>query len=195
MNSQLHHGHVITNMNTQEVSETNAAELFNKHDIKVGKNMKSLKRCAVTFLHPLLFLLLCGQVYSQDELNSCQSSEQRHIYSTMPSCKPRPTLIDLRPPFANHSEVIQVVPDHLMLKRCGGSCYVPSHSCSPTIRSFSKVNVMLVLSKWPHGEHEMVCSEIELEEHEECECGCRVRSEDCHPVAQYYHPPSCRYKT
>ena len=51
---------------------------------------------------------------------------------------------------------------------------------------------MLVQSKWPHGEHEVQCSQVQVPVHETCKCGCRLRREDCNKH-QYYHEPSCRY--
>ena len=51
---------------------------------------------------------------------------------------------------------------------------------------------MLVQSKWPHGEHEVRCSQVQVPVHETCKCGCRLRREDCNKH-QYYHEPSCRY--
>ena len=131
-----------------------------------------------------------GSSYNPPE--SCLGEQQMNIFHSMPKCQSRPTLIDLREMFSNHSEVIQVVPDHVSVERCGGSCYVPAHSCNPTVKSTNMVQVMLVLSKWPHGEHETLCTEVEVEVHHDCECGCRVQPDQCLPGLQYYHQPSCR---
>ena len=95
--------------------------------------------------------------------------------------------------FSNNSDVIQVVPDHITVDKCGGSCYIPPHSCNAARETKMKVQVMLVLSKWPHGEHETLCTEVEVEVHHQCQCGCQVQPEQCLPDLQYYHQPSCRY--
>ena len=42
-----------------------------------------------------------------------------------------------------------------MLERCGGSCYAPPYSCISNQSSLHTVEVMLVQSKWPHGEHDI----------------------------------------
>ena len=102
----------------------------------------------------------------------------------MSGCSIRPTLIDLRSMFSNNSDVIQVVPDHITVDKCGGSCYIPPHSCNPATETKMKVQVMLVLSKWPHGEHETLTEE-EVEVHHQCQCGCQVQPEQCLPDLQY----------
>ena len=79
-----------------------------------------------------------------------------------------------------------------MVDRCAGSCYVPPHSCNVVKKSVKKVPVMLVLNKWPHGEHEMVCRDLEVDVHEECGCGCELEQNDCLPDLQYFQPQSCR---
>ena len=89
---------------------------------------------------------------------------------------------------------MKVVPDHVMVDRCGGSCYTPPYSCISNHSSLHKVEVMLVQSKWPHGEHDVRCSEVEVEVHEGCRCGCQLEERHCSHL-QYYHQPSCRSVT
>ena len=50
-----------------------------------------------------------------------------------------------------------------MVERCGGSCYTPPYTCISNLTSLHTVEVMLVQSKWPHGEHDVRCSEVEVE--------------------------------
>ena len=128
----------------------------------------------------------------QPEPVACKGTLQKSIIDSMSGCSIRPTLIDLRSMFSNNSDVIQVVPDHVTVDKCGGSCYIPPHSCNPARETKMKVQVMLVMSKWPHGEHETLCTEVEVEVHHQCECGCQVQPEQCLPDLQYYHQPSCR---
>ena len=143
---------------------------------------------------PLLYYLLTltPSVSSYKTPDTCQVSQQVSILNTLPPCQARPTLVDVREMFTNLSEVVQIVPDHVTVPRCGGSCYVPTHTCMAQVRSTKVVQVMLVMSKWPHGEHETVCIDVELDVHHECECGCKVQPEQCLPDVQYYHEPSCR---
>ena len=146
----------------------------------------------VIYLH-ILKLVLPVSCSAQPGPDQCQGYQQKDIISSMSECSIRPTLIDLRKQFANNSDVIQVVPDHVTVNKCGGSCFVPPHSCNPGKETKMVVQVMLVLSKWPHGEHETICTEVEVDVHHECECGCKVHPDQCLPDVQYYHHPSCRY--
>jgi hypothetical protein len=127
---------------------------------------------------------------------SCSSRDQREVLDSIPECRVRETLVDLRPYFANRSDVVEVIPSHAVLKRCGGGCALPPHSCQAARggRQTTRrtVEVMLVLGIWPHGEHEVVCSRLQLEEDRECECECGVREHHCRAGHQYYDPSSCR---
>lgn len=134
----------------------------------------------------------------QEGGGSCSSRDQRTVLASIPECRVRETLIDLRPIFANRSDVVEVIPSHAVVKRCGGGCALPPHSCQAArggrhaaTRTVT-VEVMLVLGIWPHGEHEVVCSRLEVEEDRECECECAVREHHCRRGEQYYDPSSCR---
>ena len=123
----------------------------------------------------------------------CKGHQQKDIINSMTECSTRPTLVDLRKVFSNNSDVIQVVPDHVTVNKCGGSCYSPPHTCNPAKETKVVVQVMLVLSKWPHGEHETLCAEVEVDVHHECDCECQVHPDQCLPDVQDYHHPSCRF--
>ncbi len=87
---------------------------------------------------------------------TCTSRDQRDVLDSIPECRVRETLVDLRPFFANRSDVVEVIPSHAVLKRCGGGCALPPHSCQAAARARVRtVEVMLVLGIWPHGEHEV----------------------------------------
>ena len=79
-----------------------------------------------------------------------------------------------------------------MVHRCGASCYMEAYDCIPTKTSVRTVEVMLVQSKWPHGQHEVHCSQLEVEVHDKCNCGCKLKKENCNKY-QYYHESSCRW--
>ena len=143
----------------------------------------------VIYLH-ILNVVLPVSCLAQPSPELCLGYQQKDIISSMSECSIRPTLIDLRKQFAKNSDVIQVVPDHVTVNKCGGSCYVPPHSCNPAKETKLVVQVMLVLSKWPHREHETLCTEVEVDVHHECECGCQVHPDQCLPDVQYYHHPS-----
>ena len=132
-------------------------------------------------------------VYTSVPASICiRTSVASIIISSVPRCSTRPTLVALSTLIETDEDVLQVMPEHVTLDRCGGSCYVPAHSCNAVKTSVKKVHVMLVLAKWPHGEHDVVCQDLDVEVHEECECGCKLKHLDCHPTLQYYHQHSCR---
>ena len=139
-------------------------------------------------------ILLSSQVSMSLSSLLCDGDKQRTIFRSMPACQARPSLVDLRTILSNQSEeVIQVIPDYVTMDRCGGTCYDPSHTCYPTVKTVTKVQVMMVMARWPHGEHETLCTEVEVENHDQCECGCRTQPDQCLPGLQYYHKHSCRY--
>jgi len=122
---------------------------------------------------------------------SCGARKQQQIFDSIPECKVRETVIDLRPTFANRSDIIQVMPSHAVVQRCSGGCSTALHTCQAQSYRLRTVEVMLVLEVFPQGEHEILCSEAILQEDEECTCDCRVREEHCLPGLQNYHPESC----
>jgi hypothetical protein len=60
----------------------------------------------------------------QKEPVECRGTLQKTILDSMSGCSICPTLIDLRSMFSNNSDVIQAVPDHITVDKCGGSCYI-----------------------------------------------------------------------
>jgi len=154
-------------------------------------NYKFKKKCSSNLLI-FNFLIILIDISYCNQIDVCSGEVQRDIFESMPQCLARNTLIDLREEFTNNSEIIEVVPDHVTVDRCGGSCYVHQYSCNPTKTSAITIPVMLVLSKWPHGEHDVLCSEVVVEVHHECRCGCKLEKHHCHQELQYYHQPSCR---
>ena len=179
--------------NEWEANSKNRKEVNENIYLKI--NYKYKKKCSsMILMMPIVFILIdIGHCSDNYEIGACSGDVQRDIFESMPPCLTRSTLIDLREQFSNNSEIVEVVPDHVTVERCGGSCYVNQYSCNPTSMSVMTIPVMLVLSKWPHGEHEILCSEVMLEVHHECQCGCKLEKHHCHPQLQYYHQPSCRY--
>ena len=138
----------------------------------------------------VLFLFTYIIVGSSSHL-TCTSELQKDIFSTLQNCSPIPTVINLRDGFKNKN-VLQVIPSHVTVDRCSGSCNIFSHTCQAINLTYQVVQVMMVMTQWPHGEHQLVCDQIMVDVHQDCSCGCETIPEDCHPELQYYHHPSCR---
>jgi len=109
----------------------------------------------VLLVHLILSTWSSAETLETLSREKCEYSVQQSIYNSLPQCLPRRTLVDLRQYFADDHDIIQVVPDHVMVARCGGSCYAPPYSCISNQTSLQTVEVMLVQSKWPHGEHDI----------------------------------------
>jgi len=161
---------------------------------KIKKKSKSFNPRVISNFNMILIvsIFLSETVASEDySLHRCDAPTQQNIFENLPQCMPRPRLVDMRKHFTHHHDIIQVVPDHVMVDRCGGSCYMESYNCIPEATSMTKVQVMLVQSKFPHGKHDTMCSEVEVEVHNSCKCGCKTKREHCNRL-QYYHEQSCR---
>ena len=99
---------------------------------------------------------------------------QKDIFSTLEKCSVVPTVVNLRDLVTNSDEVLQVIPSHVTVDRCSGSCNIISHTCQPINLTYQVVPVMLVMTKWPYGEHELLCEEVMVSVHEDCSCGCKI---------------------
>lgn len=135
------------------------------------KKMKKKRNTSHNFLLSLVYIyfwiLSDNLVSSLDySLQKCDAATQQNIFETLPQCVPRTSLVDLRQYFEDNHDIIQVVPDHVMVERCGGSCYIESYDCIPDQTSLMPVEVMVVQSKWPHGQHDVHCTQIQVPVHQ-----------------------------
>ena len=146
-----------------------------------------------TLLNLLMFSL--NEAGSSD----CNSIKRSALLFSGVECSVSPVMLDLRHLIltSNSSlgvpveEVVQVVPDTVPVERCQGGCSLPAHACHPTQVVEREVEVMLVLARWPHGEHQVVCSSLQVEDHLDCGCGCEVKPEHC-SHRHYYQESTCR---
>ena len=138
------------------------------------------------------FLLLSHLMAGLANSLTCTSEIQQDIFSSLEMCSSIPTTISLRN-MIKSSNVLQVIPSHVTVNRCSGSCNILSHTCEPISLSYLVVPVMMVMTQWPHGEHQLVCDQVKVEVHQNCSCGCEITPQDCHLESQYHHQASCRY--
>ncbi len=158
------------------------------------------RRDTGTLLNALLLLNLTyvGRMsaeavqYGEESGGSCTPTQQRSILEAVTGCEARETLLALREHMPNVSDVIQVIPDFASVARCGGSCDLYKHRCIPTETRMKRVDVMVVLSRFPRVQTETQCGYVEVEEHVGCRCDCPVKSRHCRPDDQYYEGSSCR---
>ena len=153
------------------------------------------------WLLPTLLLSMVKPAESSSLSSQCGAEQQRSILRSMSHCGPRQGLVQLREVLAASNvtevlglgmeEVVQVLPDVIRVDRCGGGCHLPQHSCTPTKVEQVEVEVMLVLARWPQGEHQVLCTTLQVEEHSSCGCGCKVQPHHC-SSKQTYHHANCR---
>ena len=159
--------------------------------------MCNRRRRLTSLFETLLNLLM----FSLNEAGSsdCNSIKRSALLFSGVECSVSPVMLDLRHLMSasNSSlgvpveEVVQVVPDTVPVERCQGGCSLPAHACHPTQVVEREVEVMLVLARWPHGEHQVVCSSLQVEDHLDCGCGCEVKPEHC-SHRHYYQESTCR---
>ena len=72
---------------------------------------------------------------------------QDNVWDSVIRCRPRPTLVELPLPATagDSGSILQVIPGHVMVDRCSGSCRTPSYSCLPV----SVENATLEVSSRP----------------------------------------------
>lgn len=103
-------------------------------------------------------------------------------------CQPRPRLVRL--PWPNDTSVHQMLPSHVEANRCDGSCSHRQQSCLPTRIRKKKVPVVLAQCTIHAGKCAKICAEVEIEEHTECGCECKIKRHHCN-VKQVYRDELC----
>lgn len=124
---------------------------------------------------------------------------QTNVWQAVLDCRPRPTLVELPLPDdapGDRGSVLQVIPGHVMVDRCSGSCSSGgpsgSHACLPTAAENATVEVMAVQTTYAAGAWATVCRTATVERHTACRCGCRVREGHCDPEVHRYDPAGCQ---
>lgn len=127
------------------------------------------------------------------EISQCSQTHHENILPSILKCRPRPTVIELPMPVMDGESgaIMQVIPGHVLVERCSGSCSVPSHSCLPTLVVNKTVEVMAIQTTFSSGVWNTVCAVVQIEEHKECACSCRQTAELC-SQGQYYDASRCQ---
>ncbi|TRY70451.1 hypothetical protein TCAL_02382 [Tigriopus californicus] len=133
-------------------------------------------------------------VVKYHELSQCSQSHQESILPSMLKCRTRPTVIELPMPIVDgeSGSIIQVIPGHILVERCSGSCNNnPSHTCLPTRVVNKTVEVMAIQATYSSGLWNTVCAVVQVEEHQACSCSCRQTAEFC-SRGQFYDASKCQ---
>ena len=133
-------------------------------------------------------------------MSSCSNHQMQSAWSRAVDqetlCRPRSVIIPLTPDHLSHlpPSYTLLAPTHVQVTRCSGSCpqaHSSRLSCVPGQVSVSEVEVMLSPVSVSAGVQESVCASVRLEQHDTCECGCRVTARDC-TDQQVYTPHLCQ---
>ncbi len=121
-----------------------------------------------------------------DHMDTCSPSHQNTIWQSSLTCKPRPTLVQVPLP-DNH--ISHVIPGHVIIDRCSGSCHSPFLSCLPTKVENVTIDVIAIQTTYSNGEWQTLCSQVVVEKHLECAPGCLIK--ECTTDKQTYDPSRC----
>ncbi len=92
------------------------------------------------------------------------------------------------------SAAYQLVPGHVLVDRCSGSCHAsPSaHSCTPTKTENVTIEVMAVSTTYSSGAWATTCTTVTVEKHLSCSCGCGIQPSDCDASLHNYDAANCK---
>ena len=140
----------------------------------------------------LVTKLAGGSTYLPSD--TCSTEHQVAVWQSVVGCQPRPTLVEVEFPdeaVVGSGSIVQLIPGHVMVDRCSGSCHSPAHSCT-ALRSVNvSVDVMAVQTTYSTGAWNTLCTTIDVRKDVECGCACLVRPEDC-SGNQRYDESSCK---
>merc|ERR1712106_249346 len=108
------------------------------------------------------------------------SCNRAHISSSLRGqapCQPRDKVIAIHWP--NNTDVHQLTPTHVTVRRCSGGCHQDHQSCVTSLTRTREVPVILGKCPVSGGKCEKECTSVEVEDEVECECGCRRKESEC----------------
>jgi len=146
---------------------------------------------AVTALHEHSDLGLCSgpdplhRVEKRSYLPpiSCTDEHELDAVRKKVHCTPRPRVVQL--PWPNDTSVHQMTPGHVEVQRCDGGCFHRRQSCLPKRTKKVKIPVLLARCTLHSHKCDKICVEVEVEEHLECGCECKVKRRHCNNKQDY----------
>jgi len=106
--------------------------------------------------------------------DQCSEATKAEVWSSLPDCSPRPTLVSIPLPLDPH--VLQVIPSQVVVPRCAGTCHTPQQGmyqrCVPGEAQNSSVPVLYERLGPGSGQVEEVCATVVITTHTDCRCGC-----------------------
>ncbi|XP_040570520.1 uncharacterized protein [Lepeophtheirus salmonis] len=118
----------------------------------------------------------------------CTSPHERGAMNSKASCRPRPRVIRL--PWPNSTEVNHMIPSHVIVDRCDGSCHHRKQSCLPRKVIKKSFPVMFAHCTIHDKTCGKICSQVQVDEHLECGCECKIKRHHCN-AKQVYRKELC----
>lgn len=130
--------------------------------------------------------------------------------ATMATCKPELQTVELDLPVESNT---LYYPTCVRLEQCGGCCYGPLLACRPKVTKVVRLKVLkTVISRSTNTDSSRsrpdsrrqsrrrrrrrrqaipTYHEVEAIKHVQCECGCKVKEQDCNPTIHNYLESDC----
>jgi hypothetical protein len=103
-------------------------------------------------------------------------------------CQPRNTSVKV--PLSEDPSVL-VIPQCVLVQKCGGCCGHDTLSCQPTNTYYSTKQIYHMVYDIDKGLMLKSVENMQFEEHRSCNCMCKVKVGDCRPDRHIYDPSSC----
>lgn len=137
-------------------------------------------------------ILLFGVVWGETPVFQtpgyiCSSNSIRKALRAEPDCQLRDKVIPV--PWPNTTNPAQMIPRHVIVKRCSGTC---GKSCVPL--SYRKRDVSVIIGKCSvlTGKCSTECMTLEVEDHVQCGCNCmQSQVEKCNEKTHVFFEDTC----
>jgi len=119
---------------------------------------------------------------------TCTKNHEMSVVRSKVHCQPRPRLVRL--PWPNDTSVHKMTPSHIEVNRCDGGCFHRQQSCLPVRIKKTKIPILLARCTIHSEKCDKICAEVEVDEHTECGCECKVKRHHCNEK-QIYREELC----
>lgn len=119
---------------------------------------------------------------------TCTRTHELNAVRSKVHCSPRLRLIRL--PWPNDTSIHKMTPSHVEVNRCAGGCNHRQQSCLPTRVRKKKIPVLLAQCSIHSEKCDKTCAEVEIDEHIECGCKCKIKRHHCN-AKQVYREELC----
>jgi len=110
---------------------------------------------------------LTGNVYIG---KICSNKHVKDSLKGVAPCIARDKVIPV--PWPNNTDIHQLSPSHVVVKRCSGGCHTSDKSCVASVTRVRHVSVMMGRCPVGGGKCDKQCASLEVEDEVECVCGC-----------------------